>query len=366
MIVSATENQGYDSCHRRHHYSSLNGLGLERPMPPQALILGTLIHATLADWSLEYSRGCTYLGRGSEIWDMHWANAETFIRDRYQTHNNTAMLDADFDESYGTPVGTLGGEMVKGYEAVYKRPYPLGYDLLAVEQPIVVPVQGTEHCECYDDLDRPRDCGCSLAKVRGRSCKRVTRTRCECARRQCECRDLDYLECTFDQVLVDSSGRILVPDHKTFGRHPSPMEIQRSDQFRAYTWAAGKTWGEHEVAGVYYNGLWKRNPQAPPKGRTRDECFHRTLVLYAQEEIAEWEYFLPTRIARIAESRIHPELRDPTRSWSTCPNCSFQDMCDADSRQEDITWMLDEYVPREKSPAWRTLLRYDGGTGGDQ
>lgn len=319
-------------------------------MPNKNLILGTLVHATLADWSVAWAQGERSRRYAPDRFQKHFDAAAADIRARYlrKTYPNMfvnpdgtpiadqdrelvidianrlnpstfpGMADQEFHVQYGEPVHDLGAAMIENYVEHYGEPYPSHlYTLVETEQTITVKVPGTRH----------------------------------------------RLEGTFDMLLQDERGRYLIPDHKTYERRPSEQDLQQNDQFLRYQWLATQALTvknvakrlhgqpQAEVMGTMYNGLWKR--VTPPRGRTFDELFYREIILHDDEEIEEIGRFLPHEVREMETVRRNPNLQYPNRSWSTCPGCGIQDLCLTLSRGEDVSEFMADFTRREKTPAWR-------------
>lgn len=339
---SVTEVGSFKACRRSWWHGSLNGLGLTNWMPNKNLILGTLVHATMADWSVAWSKGERSAAYPVDRFKKHFDAAAIDIRSRYlrKTYPGEflnsdgspmtdeqrelvidvanrlnpdrfpGMAEQEFAGLYGGPVDELGSAMIANYREFWGEPYPSHlYELVETEQTITVKVPGTIH----------------------------------------------RLEGTFDMLLQDQKGRYLIPDHKTYERKPSEHDLQQTDQFLRYQWLATQALskrgaGGGEVLGTMYNGLWKRT--TPPKGRTFDELFFREVILHDEEEIEEIGRFLPHEVREMDRVRRNPSLQFPNRAWSTCPGCAINDMCLTMSRGEDISDFMVDFTKRDRSPAW--------------
>lgn len=353
-VFSVTDMAGKEDCRRRWYQSSLSGLALEPWLPAKPLILGTLGHSVLADWSVAWAAGDRSKHLPVALFDTHWGAASLKIRERYsQKYGGPAdfrepgylvMSDAEFLALYGEDVGQLGRAMIGNYVEYYGKPYPdESYELVQVEQTITVPVPGTEHHACDDTT-----CKCVKCLLGDYRQKHLVEDRCEDS---CGCVEPHYLEGTFDMLLADKKDRLLIPDHKTYERRPTDLDLQQNDQFLKYHWIVGQALPERECIGVLYNGLWKR--ATPPKGRVFDDLFYRELITHDEEEIEEIGMYLPHQLWEMEYLRTHPESRWPRRSWSTCPNCGMQDLCVAMSRGEPTEDFMADYTQRERTPAWR-------------
>lgn len=344
LIFSTTEiGDSWQRCEQSAFWGSLNGLGIERPLPGHALALGSLIHYTFADWGALYAGITRTEWRNADrtpltsvdpvsIFNAHFDAFQVDVRARYEAWHHAPMDDSEW-QAYEDEVGELGEAMISNYFTYYGSPFPDGCTLLAPEQTIVIPIP----------------------KVYPRQ------------------RQL-YLEGTLDQLLLDEEGMLFPRDFKTYETAPSDYELEANDQFMTYTYMAGVQWPDYQVGGFAYDGLWKRKAitarMRRSDGSPRDESdlFKREYLLYSDEKIANHAAILPYRAAKIAallrkRKRYGPHALDKHRSWATCPGCSFNDACqqlldgdygewDEEAEQEALT----AYVKRVKSPAWRVPL----------
>lgn len=344
LIFSTTEiGDSWQRCEQSAYFGSLNGLGIERPLPGHALALGSLIHYTFADWGALYAGITRTEWRNADrtpltsvdpvaIFNAHFDAFQVDVRARYEAWHHAPMDDSEW-QAYEDEVGELGEAMISNYYTYYGSPFPDGCTLLAPEQTIVIPIP----------------------KVHPRQ------------------RQL-YLEGTLDQLLLDEEGMLFPRDFKTYETAPSDYELEANDQFMTYTHMAGVQWPDYQVGGFAYDGLWKRKAitsrMRRSDGSSRDESdlFKREYLLYSDEKIANHAAILPYRAAKIAallrkRKRYGPHALDKHRSWATCPGCSFNDACqqlldgdygewDEEAEQEALT----AYVKRVKSPAWRVPL----------
>lgn len=323
--VSVTERRTFRTCRQEWEWASLNHEGLEPVMPNRKLLLGSLIHYTLADWVEDWS-----LDPVARFVD-HWRTAEIDIKGRYLTKFQDTMTDDELAVRYGIPVHDLGRAMISNYKDYYKTPLPKGWTILQAEQTVTIDVPGTEHWEC-----RTPEAQCCTGGYGG--CRGSGNV---------DCCDMvaHKLEGTFDAIARDPAGSIFIVDHKTFERKPSGFELAEDDQFLAYTWMVSQL-GIGKVRGVMYNGLWKR--AYPPKGKTIDDLFFRSLIPRDQE-LADFGRRLPVEVNEMCNNPtiyINP-------AWYSCPSCGFRDMCIAMRRGEDYQDLLEEYAPRTRTPAWR-------------
>lgn len=352
LIFSTTEmGDSFQRCEQSWYWGSLNGLGLERPLPSSALALGSLIHYTMADWGALYERhrrgdqdialGMTNLitlkvpkdPDPTAIFEAHFANFKANTYQRYEVWRGAEMDDEEWD-SYENEVGELGRAMIANYQLVYGSPFPEDCTLLSPELTIVRP----------------------LRKIRTNQ------------------RQL-YIEGTLDQLLLDAEGMLFPRDFKTYNDAPSDYELEANDQFMTYCHLAAEEFPGYQVGGFAYDGFWKRtgitSRMRRKDGSPRDmsDLFKREYQMYSPEKLANHAAILPFRAEKMAATlrrrqRYGPMALDKHRGWSTCPGCSFNDICqqllDGDFGEE---WdeeaenqALVDYIKRVKTPAWRSPL----------
>lgn len=323
---SVTDRGNFKTCRELWDHTSLSRQGLAHPMPAKPLILGSLVHYALADWISNPSLDPV------ERFLAHYAGAEKEIRHRYELHNDSEMDDEEFRKSYGEEVGELGEAMIRNYRDYYERPLPKGWELIAAEQTVTIEVPGTWQYRRKQFMEPHK------------------------------------LEGTFDALAVDPRGRIFVVDHKTYKSKPSQLELNMNDQFLAYTWLGQKAIGK-PLEGVLYNGLWKRadiidgrtvkegmpresgkpGKHADGTPYTQADLFFRTFVPHPREELANFGGRLAIELNEMGN---RPAIY-LNRNWYSCMNCAIEEMCISKTRGEDYQYLLDEFVPRVKTPAWR-------------
>lgn len=311
-----------------HRLSSKAGRHLGLIIPPVYLSTGTLIH------------------KGSQLW---FADPDT----SYEAHVMVAA-DALFrkaEERYlkqvGCPISdeemeplhdalAFAKTMARNYQARWGSPLPEGYKIIRAEQRAVVPIPGTEHpCETCTAEDP--------ANYRGG-------WNPDCPECHGEGVSLHYLDGRFDGLIQDEAGRIHILEHKTYNSRPTDEGLAHNDQFLTYMYLALRL-GIGDVAGIAYDGLWRRD--AIPKNKTFEDLFLRRTILRTRAELRELERMLPHEL-----NFMYNQLRaaeDPwiNRRWQGCYDCSFADkrtktttrtgLCTAMSRGEDVQSVLNLY-----------------------
>lgn len=281
-------------------------------VPATALSLGTYVHAALAAWR---------------------ADASVNVKVAFMQAAAKARADAimTYRDQVGAPISDselikiddailMGVYMVENYAKHWKSPLPPGFVSIAQEQTVVVPIPGTEHTEewLYDS---------NLGRV-----VRVTYPEPR----------LHFLRGRLDGIIQNTRTlRVYVLDSKTYNTRPKDYDLRTSDQFLAYTWLLKKLDFGFPVAGVAYDGLWKR-AAVPAKvdGRpgTMADLFLRLPIERSPEELEEFERELAMEALTMANA---PHIYKNRSSDGSCHwGCSFDDLCYTISRGEDVEYVL--------------------------
>lgn len=334
MRISTTERQTFKRCRRKWDLASYNRQSLSPIVNAPALNLGTLVHATLADWT-----------------DDPTSNPQLIYKDKSQ-----AML-GELIKVYTERVGCapsvaeltpnldaiqLGLAMIENYQAQWHSPLPPGFTLIANEQSLVVPIPGTEHCTTIvDGICRCNYC-CGTA---GLACEGPVSSSCE------YCIELHYLECTFDGVMADAQGDWYIIERKTFGKTPSVDDLDNNDQFLAYQWALTQslqTSGSNvQVVGLAYDGLLKK---AKPTGvhNTLDKLFLRRVLLRGQHELAEFGEQLAWEAMQMADPDLKLYKTVPPVQGCQRWECQFVDLCHATSKGQPTSDLMKMFVKSDR------------------
>lgn len=356
MKVSTTERGSAKRCRQQWDYNSRNRMGLTRIVAPGPLALGTLVHSTLGLWIEMTKRYQSFVVAGAAQSDaaramvlpdgalstlfLQYADASIKeARATYEKQVGTAMSDSELAPLFESV--TQGRCMLDNYQARWGRPVPEGFDIIATEQRCVVPIPGTEHTEEWiqvqpDPVAHPYVWEPKLVKypdVR-----------------------YHYLEGKLDAVLRERrSGKLYVLEHKTYGQRPREDVLFANDQFLAYHWiliqlAEQMEFNPRDVAGVAYDGLWKR--AAPPKivdghKGTVHDLFCRRLITRPAQELIQFERMLALEVTELANNP--PIYLNRTSDGSCFWGCSDNQLCLAMSRGEDYEWMLRSQYKRKEA-----------------
>jgi hypothetical protein len=283
MIISVTERAEYRRCRRRWNLGSSNRQGLTKLVPNNALALGTLIHAALADWLVhpELNLRNVFLVRAKQQIEL--------VRGIYHKQTGRDLTTDELGSLWDAV--NLGSAMMENYQEHWKTPLPDGFELISPEQRCQIPIPGTSH----------------------------------------------FLEGRLDAIIRELTGqhRLYVLEHKTYSVRPDEDTLKITDQFIAYQWMLTKL-DMGQVAGVAYDGLWKR--AAPPKkvenrAGVLSDLFARVRLYRTHNELTEFEQQLALEAREMASN---PAIY-MNRTWDgSCKwGCEYNTLCFAMSHGED-------------------------------
>lgn len=339
MNFSVTERQNGKRCPRLHRLSSKSGRHLGLIIPPVYLGTGSLIH------------------KGSQLWfqdpntsyEAHiMVAAQALIEKaeaRYLKQVGCSLSSEESQPLYeAVDYATV---MARNYQVRWGGPLPEGFTLLRAEQRAIIPIPNTEHpCE----RDAP---GAMYVSTHGgREHRLIIDNRVDVVCPDCDGSGTMYhfLDGRFDGLMQDAAGRIHILEHKTYNSRPTEEGLAHNDQFLTYMYLALRL-GIGDVAGIAYDGLWRRD--AVPKNKTFEDLFLRRTILRTRAELLELEQQLPNEC-----NFLYNQLRAPVdpwinRRWQGCYDCSFADkrtktvtrtgLCTAMSRGEDVRSVLNLY-----------------------
>lgn len=348
VTVSVTERNTFKRCRRQWDYSSKGRMNLTRVgSGPEPLELGGLIHRALADWmqSSDISLPALFL--------QHSAQRQVEIIEAFKERTGRSECPPELLESLHNVV-QLGVAMMTNYAEYHKTPLPSNMRFASPEQEVVIPVSGTEHacekCLNFNSMNRILHTTESLGAF-GKylyHMERVVPAYSDCD----DCSGKGYvchnLSATLDGLAQDEKDWLYVIEHKTYENRPRPMDLYMNDQFTGYCWVVREL-GIGRVAGVAYDGMWKRDK--PPKYMQRekragkmDDLFIRKILHKEDAELDEWGSHLADEINEMANNpAIYPHV-----PWSGCGDCSFQQPCYMKMRGEDNSNIIKvEYTQRE-------------------
>jgi hypothetical protein len=334
---SVTDRQTFRRCRRKWDYSSnarrnLTGIGAG----PEELELGGLVHRALADWIHQYTNDSEEAMQENMLASLFIKNASDRKREIEESYENRTGLKLAEGQLHSLlNVVQLGIDIMSNYQAYHKSPIPEHMSFASPEQEVVVPVPGTEHV-------------CTRCAGKGIKQKTDVGPGVGCSNCSGLGKLYHYLSATLDGLLQDKHGRLFVLEHKTYSNRPRIQDLHMNDQFTGYCWVVQQL-GIGTVAGVAYDGMWKRNE--PPKymqkekrpGRMED-LFIRKVLPKGEAELNEWGRNLAKEINEMGST---PEIY-PNVPWQGCSDCNFQEVCMMQMKGEDPARLLAQYfIPRE-------------------
>lgn len=314
-----------------HRLSSKEGRHLGLIVPPVYLATGSLIH------------------KGSQLWfqdqdtsyEAHVMVAASALIEKAEARY-LKQVGCELSEEEKSPLWEaleFACTMARNYQARWGSPLPEGMKIIRAEQRAVVPIPGTEHpCQtCFPGRDTLLVHEWALANP-------------ECPECHGEGVSYHYLDGRFDGLMQDEAGRIHILEHKTYASRPTDEGLAHNDQFLTYMYLALRL-GIGDVAGIAYDGLWRRNEI--PRGKSFEDLFLRRTILRTRAELQELERMLPHELNFMAQQLRAPEDPWINRRWQGCYDCSFADkrtrtttrtgLCTAISRGEDVKSVLNLY-----------------------
>jgi hypothetical protein len=224
--------------------------------------------------------------------------------------------------------------MIQNYAQVYGTPLPEGYRLIENEQTFIVPVPGTEHCEC--NIDNVEPC-CTRDGGWGN-------TQCGCLG-NCPlgCSRPHYLEGTIDALIADERNNTFPYECKTYIRKPTQPLLDMSFQFTAYLWLMAQPTVNMPALSMLFDGLFKK--AGVTKGKTLEDNFLRKLLSRSPYELETFGQ----RITPLINEMANPSYIDITVPYlhGGCWDCSFVPLCNAITRHEDTSLVGAMYVKHD-------------------
>lgn len=345
MIISVTERQLYKRCRRKWDLSSFNRQSLTPILNAPALELGTLIHQTLATWTSDPDLDPL------EVYNEYAEQTKTRIILTY--NEKIGCLPSQDELNPVLQAIILGRAMITNYQIRWRTPLPPGYTLVSNEQTLVIDIPNTEHCGCtYTNKQQPCVCATIEDSVISSTyhCDDYNDGLCACEIPCPQCTRFHQLEATLDGVMADEHGQLFIIERKTYDRRPTEDKLDEEDQFLAYMWALRQS-GMGSVRGVSYDGLWKR--EKVPAGRVFEDLFLRRIQTRNEQELAEFEYFLPYEVTEMANS---PALYKTVPPLNGCTDCNFRTLCKAISRQPQhyVDSLMSMYT-KSNHKQWRKI-----------
>lgn len=329
---------------------------MTRIVSPGPLALGTLMHSTLGIW-LDMHKRYQETGEGqfrlpsgglANLFLQYAEQAIAKARATYEMQVGAVMSEGELAPLYESV--QMGHAMMNNYQARWGYPVPDGFDIISTEMRVEVDIPGTAHkdewvWEYAADMDGLTE----LVEDTGFSAPRVLTVPGTGWLVHKEYADVRYhrLGGKLDGVLRERrTGRLFVMEHKSYGQRPREDVLFTQDQFLGYHWillqlAEGMGLQASDVAGVAYDGLWKRAtvPKVVDghKGSLED-LFCRRLITRPVQELIEYEEELALDVLEMAGN---PRItKNRTADGSCFWGCSDNNLCLAMSRGEDYQYIL--------------------------
>lgn len=321
MIISVTERGTFKRCRKLWDYTSTNRRGLAPLRVSTALSLGGLVHRAHELSLLNEDEDKT-------IDTITLEAAAEKLKELKVNYKKAVGVEPHDEELSGfTDQAVLAIEMMGNYIEKWGPGAPEGMTLIAPEQTILVPIPGTAH----EHIIENHDWSFCAEGVDGYF--------------------YHQLEGTLDGLLRDEGGRLWILEHKTYENHPNREDLDMNDQFLAYIWLLEQL-QIGPVAGVLYDGMWKRPRQGARKERTLEELFDRHLLTRSRDELEEFG----RELALEAQEMSNPDLFIyRNRPFSGCWDCkAFRDLCVAEMRGEDVEFTLRTRYVSRKDKEWLT------------
>lgn len=291
MIISVTERGNFRRCRRLWDYTSFSRQGLTPIVHTVPLMTGTLHHQTLEDWANKPTED------PEKLYVARAVVAQDKVRNDYKAAIGYLPNESEMNDFYESV--DFGLAMIRNYRDYWGSPIEKGFQLIKAEQTLLLPIPDTEH----------------------------------------------QLECTLDGIVTDGY-KLYVLERKTYNARPNEHTLRFNDQFVVYMWAL-RTLGIGEVAGIAYDGSWRR--KSVPKGKTMDDMFLRVPLLRTPYEVD----YVPEML-RLEANDMYNATIYPNRRWEGCHDCGFRRVCDAQTQGLDFEGMIKQYyTKRERTAAYQ-------------
>lgn len=296
-------------------YTSFNRQSLTGIMTRPVFALGTLVHATLEDWTVDPTCNVeeSFIKHSREMMDL----VETKYRQAVGANISNVEKGPYLD------VMNLGYTMINNYIERWGAPLPPGFTLIQAEQ------------QCLIDLPIPDNWLCRNCKFRWFvTADESVPTSCTyCGRDDFQIvREKAQLEGKLDGFVMDKDRRMYVLERKTYGQRPRLDMLQMNDQFLAYTWILTKLFPGYAIGGILYDGLYKKDVGGrKPHVRTLEDLFIRHTFLRTQHELEEFE----ESVSAEYRDMLTADVMYPNRNWMGCIDCGMLKLCNAQSRGDD-------------------------------
>lgn len=322
MIITVTERGSFRRCKRLWDYTSFNRQSLTGIMTRPVFALGTLVHATLEDYTEapDCDVEASFIKHSREMMDL----VETKYREAVGANISAVERGPYLD------VMNLGYTMINNYITRWGAPLPPGYTLIQSEQQCLVDLKGVpDNWLCggcghrwwvnpeYEEDVRLNCPNCEQTFPHGVAT--ITREKAQ-------------LEGKLDGFVMDKDKRMYVLERKTYGQRPKLEHLQMNDQFLAYQWILTQLFPGYTVGGILYDGLYKKDVGGrKPHVRTLEDLFIRHTFMRTPHELEEFE----ENVAAEYRDMMNADIMYPNRNWMGCIDCGMNRLCTAQSRGDD-------------------------------
>jgi hypothetical protein len=326
MIFSVTETLTWKRCRRKWALQSENMLGLQPIKPAPALMLGSLMHGVLEDWTNQRIQLADPAQpvEGEETAFFPRA-IETIDKYKQQYKDALGFSPSEVDLEPLMDAIALGQDMYSNYIAHYGKPVPKGWKLIALEQRTITDIPGTEHWECEEQH--------LLSRAEGDR-RHNEDLPCPCGAEihwQCH-----QIRGTLDGLLQrNKDGLFYALERKTYGQHPRVDNIAVEEQMRTYCWILRQIFGD-QAGFILYDGMWKRD--GSNKKHKPEDLFYRQVFTRTQHDLDECGEQLAAvtmdMAAHVGLATDDPRLYT-NRRWEGCTDCGMNKLCTSISKGED-------------------------------
>lgn len=323
IITSLSEIRTKKRCPLKWRLGSSNHLRLSPRITGMPFELGTSVHAALAAWTIDPS-----LSREAVLKVYMQKSLEISAASEAVYKEHVGVAPTEIEKAKLLKNADLGLQMVANYMNFWGAPLEAGYTLIeGSEQEFLVDIPGTPH------------------KLKG----------------------------FLDHAILNPDGLLLVMDRKTYGNRPSKEALLSDEQFVGYVWAMSQIHGRNAVAGIAYDGLWKRlEPNAKYKQEWSD-LFLRCKIQPTQDQLTNFEQEL---VHTVNEMAAFPRVEQPLTEFEHDPrfyknrhagclwDCKeFLQICDGIRMDDDVPLIMRQFYRQRTLDDDRRAMRakYDLG-----
>lgn len=320
MIITVTERGSFRRCKRLWDYTSFNRQSLTGVMTRPVFAIGTLVHATLEDWTVDPDCDVevSFIKHSQEMMDLVERNYRKAIGANISKAERDPYLD----------LMNLGYTMINNYIKRWGKPLPDGFTLIQSEQQCLIDIQGVpDNWLCggcrhrwfvtKENEEHPNCPNCYETFPHGVAT--ISREKAQ-------------LEGKLDGFVMDKDKKMYVLERKTYGQRPRLDSLQMNDQFLAYTWILTQLFPGYAIGGILYDGLYKKDVGGrKPHVRTLEDLFLRHVFQRTPHELEEFDQTLAAEYTDM----MNADIMYPNRNWMGCIDCGMIRLCNAQSRGDE-------------------------------